>query len=73
MVEPLFLCFLGMKSSCECLVLFIIVLLDCYHFMQIEHRRAYNCEIMLSKVKVPLHELMVSYIELCFSILHMDL
>ncbi|KAF5742076.1 Formin-like protein 13 [Tripterygium wilfordii] len=24
----------------------------------IDHRRAYNCEIMLSKVKVPLHELM---------------
>ncbi|KAK9055164.1 hypothetical protein SSX86_026246 [Deinandra increscens subsp. villosa] len=24
----------------------------------IEHRRAYNCEIMLSKVKTPLHELM---------------
>ncbi|KAI3754495.1 hypothetical protein L1987_54279 [Smallanthus sonchifolius] len=26
----------------------------------IDHRRAYNCEIMLSKVKIPLHELMVS-------------
>ncbi|KAL8265403.1 hypothetical protein R6Q59_023533 [Mikania micrantha] len=24
----------------------------------IDHRRAYNCEIMLSKVKIPLHELM---------------
>lgn len=32
--------------------------------MQIDHRRAYNCEIMLSKVKVPLHELMVSLIVL---------
>jgi hypothetical protein len=29
--------------------------------LQIELRRAYNCEIMLSKVKVPLPELMVSY------------
>ncbi|KAG5080827.1 hypothetical protein JHK86_004892 [Glycine max] len=28
----------------------------------IEHRRAYNCEIMLSKVKVPLHDLMVRLI-----------
>ncbi|KAI3694846.1 hypothetical protein L1987_77827 [Smallanthus sonchifolius] len=26
----------------------------------IEHKRSYNCEIMLSKVKTPLHELMVS-------------
>ncbi|KAI3827543.1 hypothetical protein L1987_01620 [Smallanthus sonchifolius] len=25
----------------------------------IDHRRAYNCEIMLSKVKIPLHELMI--------------
>ncbi|CAI9267858.1 unnamed protein product [Lactuca saligna] len=24
----------------------------------IDHRRAYNCEIMLSKVNIPLHELM---------------
>ncbi|CAH1451869.1 unnamed protein product [Lactuca virosa] len=28
----------------------------------IDHRRAYNCEIMLSKVKIPLHELMVTRI-----------
>lgn len=28
---------------------------------QIDHRRAYNCEIMLSKVKVPLHDLMVRW------------
>ncbi|MFS7888977.1 putative formin, FH2 domain-containing protein [Helianthus anomalus] len=28
------------------------------NFFQIDHRRAYNCEIMLSKVKIPLHELM---------------
>lgn len=32
-----------------------------YLFLQIELRRAYNCEIMLTKVKVPLPELMVSY------------
>ncbi|KAG5564034.1 hypothetical protein RHGRI_000268 [Rhododendron griersonianum] len=30
----------------------------------IEHRRAYNCEIMLSKVKVPLHQLMSSVLAL---------
>ncbi|XP_050388074.1 formin-like protein 13 isoform X2 [Argentina anserina] len=30
----------------------------------IDHRRAYNCEIMLSKVKVPLHELMNSVLAL---------
>lgn len=28
--------------------------------LQIDHRRAYNCEIMLSKVKIPLHDLLVS-------------
>ncbi|MFS7956041.1 hypothetical protein Hanom_Chr07g00649881 [Helianthus anomalus] len=28
------------------------------NFFQIDHRCAYNCEIMLSKVKIPLHELM---------------
>ncbi|KAG6676513.1 hypothetical protein I3842_15G155300 [Carya illinoinensis] len=27
------------------------------HSQQIDHRRAYNCEIMLSKVKVSLHDL----------------
>ncbi|CAH9144540.1 unnamed protein product [Cuscuta epithymum] len=30
----------------------------------IEHRRAYNCEIMLSKVKVPLHDLLSSVLAL---------
>ncbi|RDX64477.1 Formin-like protein 6, partial [Mucuna pruriens] len=30
----------------------------------VEHRRAYNCEIMLSKVKVPLHDLMSSVLAL---------
>ncbi|CAJ1944821.1 unnamed protein product [Sphenostylis stenocarpa] len=30
----------------------------------IEHRRAYNCEIMLSQVKVPLHDLMSSVLAL---------
>lgn len=32
-----------------------------YWFLQIELRRAYNCEIMLTKVKVPLRELVVCY------------
>ncbi|XLR51550.1 hypothetical protein S83_002222 [Arachis hypogaea] len=38
----------------------------------IEHRRAYNCEIMLSKVKVPLHELMSSVLALEESALDID-
>ncbi|XP_057415738.1 formin-like protein 13 isoform X2 [Lotus japonicus] len=38
----------------------------------IEHRRAYNCEIMLSKVKVPLHDLMNSVLELEESALDSD-
>ncbi|KAI4344275.1 hypothetical protein L6164_011521 [Bauhinia variegata] len=38
----------------------------------IEHRRAYNCEIMLSKVKVPLHDLMSSVLELEESALDID-
>lgn len=38
----------------------------------IEHRRAYNCEIMLSKVKVPLHELMTSVLALEESTLDVD-
>lgn len=38
----------------------------------IEHRRAYNCEIMLSKVKVPLHELMNSVLALEDSALDVD-
>lgn len=29
--------------------------------LQIEHRRAYNCEIMLTKVKIPLPDLMVRW------------
>uniref|UniRef100_A0A5B7C9Y0 Formin-like protein n=1 Tax=Davidia involucrata TaxID=16924 RepID=A0A5B7C9Y0_DAVIN len=38
----------------------------------IEHRRAYNCEIMLSKVKIPLHELMSSVLALEDSALDVD-
>uniref|UniRef100_A0A0D3ECB3 Formin-like protein n=1 Tax=Brassica oleracea var. oleracea TaxID=109376 RepID=A0A0D3ECB3_BRAOL len=38
----------------------------------IEHRRAYNCEIMLSKVKVPLHDLMYSVLNLEESALDAD-
>ncbi|TKY54706.1 Formin protein 13 [Spatholobus suberectus] len=38
----------------------------------IEHRRAYNCEIMLSKVKVPLHDLMSSVLALEESALDTD-
>ncbi|XP_014506693.1 formin-like protein 13 isoform X1 [Vigna radiata var. radiata] len=38
----------------------------------IEHRRAYNCEIMLSQVKVPLHDLMTSVLTLEESALDSD-
>ncbi|XP_030954849.1 formin-like protein 18 isoform X1 [Quercus lobata] len=38
----------------------------------IDHRRAYNCEIMLSKVKVPLHDLMSSVLALEDSALDVD-
>ncbi|KAF5956828.1 hypothetical protein HYC85_004053 [Camellia sinensis] len=38
----------------------------------IEHRRAYNCEIMLSKVKVPLPQLMSSVLALEDSALDVD-
>ncbi|XP_010539139.1 PREDICTED: formin-like protein 13 [Tarenaya hassleriana] len=38
----------------------------------IEHRRAYNCEIMLSKVKVPLQDLMSSVLNLKESALDAD-
>ncbi|XP_024638460.1 formin-like protein 13 isoform X2 [Medicago truncatula] len=38
----------------------------------IDHRRAYNCEIMLSKVKVPLHDLMSSVLALEESALDTD-
>ncbi|XP_027921768.1 formin-like protein 18 isoform X1 [Vigna unguiculata] len=38
----------------------------------IEHRRAYNCEIMLSQVKVPLHDLMTSVLALEESALDSD-
>ncbi|XP_024020470.1 formin-like protein 13 isoform X6 [Morus notabilis] len=38
----------------------------------LDHRRAYNCEIMLSKVKVPLHVLMDSVLSLEDSILDAD-
>ncbi|XP_027333657.1 formin-like protein 13 [Abrus precatorius] len=38
----------------------------------IDHRRAYNCEIMLSKVKVPLHDLMSSVLALEESALDID-
>ncbi|XP_074283859.1 formin-like protein 17 [Silene latifolia] len=40
--------------------------------LQVDHRRACNCEIMLSKVKVPLHELMVSVLSLENSALDAD-
>ncbi|KAI3496069.1 hypothetical protein L1887_38419 [Cichorium endivia] len=38
----------------------------------IDHRRAYNCEIMLSKVKIPLHELMDYVLALDESALDVD-
>lgn len=38
----------------------------------IDHRRAYNCEIMLSKVKVPLHDLVSSVLALEDSALDVD-
>ncbi|KAL9339538.1 hypothetical protein Peur_068553 [Populus x canadensis] len=38
----------------------------------VDHRRAYNCEIMLSKVKVPLHELMSLVLSLEDSALDVD-
>ncbi|KAL0451583.1 UNVERIFIED_CONTAM: Formin-like protein 13 [Sesamum latifolium] len=38
----------------------------------IEHRRAYNCEIMLSKVKIPLHEMLSSVLALEDSALDVD-
>lgn len=38
----------------------------------IEHRRAYNCEIMLSQVKVPVHDLMSSVLALEESTLDTD-
>ena len=37
------------------------MLFDYLLLLQIDHRRAYNCEIMLSKVKVPLQDLMVRW------------
>lgn len=37
------------------------MLFDYLLLAQIDHRRAYNCEIMLSKVKVPLQDLMVRW------------
>ncbi|XP_073289629.1 formin-like protein 18 isoform X2 [Primulina huaijiensis] len=38
----------------------------------IDHRRAYNCEIMLSKVKIPLHDLLSSVLSLEDSALDVD-
>ncbi|PIM99220.1 WASP-interacting protein VRP1/WIP, contains WH2 domain [Handroanthus impetiginosus] len=38
----------------------------------IEHRRAYNCEIMLSKVKIPLHDMLSSVLALEDSALDVD-
>ncbi|KAK4481920.1 hypothetical protein RD792_012833 [Penstemon davidsonii] len=38
----------------------------------IDHRRAYNCEIMLSKVKIPLHDLLSSVLALEDSALDVD-
>lgn len=40
--------------------------------LQIDHMRAYNCEIMLSKVKIPLHDLMSSVLSLEDSALDVD-
>ncbi|KAL2322178.1 hypothetical protein Fmac_026557 [Flemingia macrophylla] len=41
-------------------------------FQVIDHTRAYNCEIVLSKVKVPLHDLMRSVLALEESALDID-
>lgn len=38
----------------------------------IDHRRAYNCEIMLSKVKIPMHDLLTSVLALEDSALDVD-
>ncbi|MCD7458544.1 hypothetical protein HAX54_038557 [Datura stramonium] len=38
----------------------------------IDHRRAYNCEIMLSKVKIPLHDMLTSVLALEDSALDID-
>ncbi|CAA0825358.1 actin binding [Striga hermonthica] len=38
----------------------------------IEHRRAYNCEIMLSKVKIPLHDMLSSVLALEDTALDVD-
>ncbi|XP_075509886.1 formin-like protein 18 isoform X2 [Primulina tabacum] len=38
----------------------------------IDHRRAYNCEIVLSKVKIPLHDLLSSVLSLEDSALDVD-
>nr|XP_009795104.1 PREDICTED: formin-like protein 18 isoform X1 [Nicotiana sylvestris]XP_016480369.1 PREDICTED: formin-like protein 18 [Nicotiana tabacum] len=38
----------------------------------IDHRRAYNCEIMLSKVKIPLHDMLSSVLALEDSALDID-
>ncbi|GFQ05381.1 formin-like protein 6 [Phtheirospermum japonicum] len=38
----------------------------------IDHRRAYNCEIMLSKVKIPLHDMLSSVLALEDSALDVD-
>ncbi|XP_006343660.1 formin-like protein 18 isoform X1 [Solanum tuberosum] len=38
----------------------------------VDHRRAYNCEIMLSKVKIPLHEMLNSVLALEDSALDVD-
>ncbi|XP_010313824.1 formin-like protein 18 [Solanum lycopersicum] len=38
----------------------------------VDHRRAYNCEIMLSKVKIPLHDMLTSVLALEDSALDID-
>ncbi|KAM3337028.1 formin-like protein 18 [Capsicum galapagoense] len=38
----------------------------------VDHRRAYNCEIMLSKVKIPLHDMLSSVLALEDSALDVD-
>ncbi|KAB2627926.1 formin-like protein 6 [Pyrus ussuriensis x Pyrus communis] len=45
---------------------------EIYWFLQIELRRAYNCEIMLTKVKIPLPDLMSSVLALDDSALDID-
>lgn len=47
-------------SNYHCISSLASVLDDICIHLQIDLRRAYNCEIMLTKVKIPLPDLMVS-------------